>query len=155
MFPTKALGENTVTLRDLDWAQKYINEHIVGSGIVRRNPQIRVLEFPKDLVDKETYAGTFKKTAPEEYAWVGKVPDNGLLVFRNDVDLGTIKWKGVLLHEYCHVLDFFTKDSCSCDPYSLQILYYYSQNIPFETIGNWTAWNRHNYFRKCNWKGKI
>ena len=139
------------TKEDIRWAYNYIHAHIANAGDVPVLPTVRQMDFPKGEEYDNLEAITFNKPVTDpNLAFVQHVPKSGFTVVRREFSRTDIRWRGVLIHEMCHWIDFKSnKSGCGCDPYVVQYIYYHEMDAQ-DLIGPWYNYMVHSPIRICN-----
>jgi len=150
-----------LTHENIQWVKDYLEDHIQGisfAGVY--DPEIRYMEFSSELQVLDTEALTINKFYPGFYrsnpklSWIKNIPPGGLMIFRDDFDWSKSRWKGIIIHEFCHWLDYKTAVGCKCDSYSIMYVYYTEMGL-FDKIGSWYGFKIHNPLRICLLKKEV
>jgi hypothetical protein len=108
------------------------------------------MNFPEGKDYDAIEAITFNKPVDEPaYQFVKKVPAAGFIVVRAEYNRNDPRWRGILIHEVCHWIDYKSNTGCNCDPYIVQYIYYYETGLQ-DLIGTQYGYMVHSPLRHCN-----
>lgn len=145
---------------DILWARGYIQDRVQDATFkTNRKVKIYPSEFSLTMERGAVYAVSFCQvdplqkavTPPTSYDIVLPTPQDCGMMFSNFADFSEVFWKGILIHEVCHLMDHEEIGGCGCDPYTIQYAYYIEMEQR-SLISDKFSWKKHNMFRECRFR---